>query len=66
VRLGGFDLLVTDGESRDDTIGKSREDETDESVLASKASDEPSLLLRGLNTCPSLTGIKSALLSRLP
>ena len=57
VRLLVLDLLVANGESRDGTTG--------ESVLTSKARDDPSLL-GGLNTSPSLTGVRSALLSRFP
>ena len=56
VRLLAFDLLDR-GESRDGTVG--------ESVLTSRARDDPSLL-RGLNTKFSLTGVSSALLSLLP
>ena len=57
VRLLALDLLLTLGEPCDGNDG--------ELVLTSMARDEPSLL-KGLNTNPSLTGVRSALLSLLP
>ena len=57
VRLLASDLLLTLVEPRDGNDG--------ELVLTSMARDEPSLL-KGLNTNPSLTGVRSALLSLLP
>ena len=57
MRLLALDLLLTLGEPRDGNDG--------ESVPTSMARDEPSLL-KGLNTNPSLTEIRSALLSLLP
>ena len=57
VRLLALDLLLTLGEPRDGNDG--------ELVLTTMARDEPSLL-KGLNTNPSLTGGRSALVSLLP
>jgi hypothetical protein len=56
VRLLALDLLLALGEPRDGNDG--------ESVLISMAREEPSLL-KELNTNPSLTGVRSALLSLL-